>query len=561
MWSGPRAFQSVFSFQVTLGVWLFSVPAIAQISGVSNGISSAQKPAERPGVVAGHVYEADTGRPVNDAAVVLDPEGPVAGRFPEARTGADGSFNFPGVAPGNYTVEAYADEFLSKTYGLDGPQARSKVISISPGQRFEGIDFRLDRAGTISGTIYDEDGNPVQGVMVLAIQPRYDSSGNEVIWGGDGRSTDDDGTFQITRLKPGSYLIRVGGPAGYVADGFRYRETFYPGTDLVQNAQSVQVVAGSDTGGIHMSVRAEQTYKITGTIVDPGAAPQRRYEITVSDPSGGHALMSCNPLRASPETSFTTGGLPAGEYTVTVGAIEPTPVANGCIMSARGYAKVSLRDADGHVDVVIGNGAEIRGKVSIEGQQGSSIPTNRVALVRADGPNLNSLSGLVERDGKFDIRDIPSGAYRFVVRVSLSAAYLSEARCLGTDHTIDPLEIGLNVVVTDCVLMLRADPGAIRGQVLMGDRPAAGMVVVLASEEPALRQLEGYMHTTRTGPGGQFQISGVIPAKYLVFVIPPSANESYYSQQFIDENNGNAQHVSILPRENHVIELTASSPK
>ena len=540
MRSGSRALRSVLFFQVVLVVRLFSLSATAQIRPVAQVISSEQKPLEPPGEVAGHVYGADTGESLFDAIVVLFPEGPFVGRLPEARTGADGGFNFTAVAPGNYTVEANADEFLSRAYdGADGSGTRPRVISINPGQRVEGIDIRLNPAGTISGTVYDENGMPAHDVMVLAIQPRFDPGGREDVSGGDGRTVDDDGNFHISRLRPGSYLVRAGGPSGLMAEGFRYRATYYPGTDLVENAQAVQVIARQDTGGIRISVKTENTYKIRGTILDPQANGHRHYEIAVSDPDNARVPICCNPGRASIEKSFTTGGLPSGDYVVSVSAIEQAQTPGGWTIEGRGYAHVSLRDTDSHVNISLGNGGEIRGKISIEGLHGS-IPTPRVALVRTDGPRVSDSSGLIDHNGEFDIRDISPGAYRFSVPTSWNAAYLNEARCLGIDHTIDPLEIDLNEVVTDCELIIRADPGAIRGQVLIGDRPGAGMVVVLAPEESELRQLEGYTQTAQSGPGGQFQMSGVIPGKYLVFVTPPLVDESYYAPEFISGNRGNA---------------------
>ena len=142
----------------------------------------------------------------------------------------------------------------------------------------------------------------------MAIRPRFEPGGREDVSGGDGRGTEDDGSFHIAGLRPGTYLVRAGGPASYMADGMRYRETYYPGTDVLKNAQTVQVTAGQDSGGIRISVRAEKTFKIFGKIVDPLSSSHRSYEVQVSDATDVRAPVCCNIARASSEEIIHNGG-------------------------------------------------------------------------------------------------------------------------------------------------------------------------------------------------------------------------------------------------------------
>ena len=555
MRSEPCGFQSVICLQILAALYLYSLPFAAQThSASSTGISSLQKAEDAPGRISGHIYRADTGQPLFDAVVSLIPQGTMGGRFPEARTGADGNFDFSVVAPGDYTVEASAEDFVSGSYDKKfGSEMRPYVIAISSGQRVDGIVIRLDPAGSISGTVYDETGKPADNVMVLAIRPRFEPGGREDVSGGDGRTVDDDGDFLIAGLRPGSYLVRAGGPFSVrMGEGYRYRETYYPGTDLLENAQLVQVIAGRDTGGIRISVKTETTYKIIGTISDPHSSGHRRYEIEVSEPDSVRVPICCNPASASSGQSFTTGGIPRGDYIVSVAAIEAAQTTSGWTVIGRGYARISVRDGDAHVNVEVGDGGEVRGKVSIEGRSGS-IPRSSLLLRKADGSNTNLFSELIDADGEVDMRDIPPGAYRFAVALSPEVAYLKEVHCSGSDHTYDPLEIDLNDVVTDCEFILGSDAGSIRGNVLFEDRSTPGMVVVLIPEKPELRQLEGYVQSVRTGPGGQFQMTGVIPGRYFVFASPLSEDQAYYAPGFVDEKGLSAQRLTILPRDHQII--------
>src|SRR6267143_6018860 len=103
--------------------------------------SSQPVPTQSSARISGHVYRTDTGEPLSDALVSLEPQEAVFHRaFPQARTEPDGSFVFPEATPGDYNIDASAFGFLGKTYGADGPQIRPKTISLKPSQSIEGID-------------------------------------------------------------------------------------------------------------------------------------------------------------------------------------------------------------------------------------------------------------------------------------------------------------------------------------------------------------------------------------------------------------------------------------
>jgi hypothetical protein len=196
--------------------------------------SSQQVPNQSPARISGHVYRADTSEPLFDAVVVLEPQrSAVRGTFPQARTESDGSFVFSDVAPGTYNVHANAHGFLGKTYGLTEPLSRPKTVSLKPSQSIEGIDFRLDAAGAISGSVNDENGKPVAGVMVLAAHAEYRPDGGRQFGYGDGSTTDEDGTFYISGLRPGFYYVRAGGEERNPEHRINYRAKYYPNTSLL----------------------------------------------------------------------------------------------------------------------------------------------------------------------------------------------------------------------------------------------------------------------------------------------------------------------------------------
>jgi len=193
-----------------------------------------------PGEISGHVYRADTGEPVAKATVMLACTRPVAlGDCPQTLTAADGSFVFSEVTPGTYTVFVRATDFVSQGYG-QGPRGIPCTISLSSGQKIENIDIRLVAGGIISGTVFDEDNKPVKDVRVVALSVRYQPGGYQQQIIGGASSSDELDNFRVS-ARPGSYFVRAGGWRVNPTRAFSFRESYYPGTTSLENAQAIGV--------------------------------------------------------------------------------------------------------------------------------------------------------------------------------------------------------------------------------------------------------------------------------------------------------------------------------
>ena len=68
-------------------------------------------------------------------------------------------------------VSANKSGFVDATFGQRGPQAHS--VRVDPGKARENIDITLSPYGAIEGRLLDENGDPLEGARVRALQLRF----------------------------------------------------------------------------------------------------------------------------------------------------------------------------------------------------------------------------------------------------------------------------------------------------------------------------------------------------------------------------------------------------
>ena len=169
----------------------FSVPAQSEtpITGV-NFIVAANP------TLSGTVTAGGTGVP----GVTVTAEGP--GATHTTVTGADGTYSFPLLPPGDYTVTVTAPEGTL----VVGPATRSEAVTDGD---VENVDFELARFGSVEGTVFLDDGTPFPGATVT-----LSGAGDPVVL-----TTDATGDYAVGTLPPGEYTMTLTVPAGYIAVG------------------------------------------------------------------------------------------------------------------------------------------------------------------------------------------------------------------------------------------------------------------------------------------------------------------------------------------------------
>src|SRR5947209_18691711 len=123
--------------------------------------------AAAPPGVAGSVTNSVTGAAVKKVLLTLRAEDNRSAY--QTLTDAAGHFQFDDVAPGNYQITPEAQGFVRE------PRAfiASRHVVVAAGQRVKDVAVRLIPFGAISGTIVDENGEPVIGADVFAVRYRF----------------------------------------------------------------------------------------------------------------------------------------------------------------------------------------------------------------------------------------------------------------------------------------------------------------------------------------------------------------------------------------------------
>jgi hypothetical protein len=160
----------------------------------------AAAPQTGTGLLMGQVVDSE-GTPMSGAIVTA-----TGGR--RVLTTASGRFVFFDLPKGSYSIAATKGGYLQGAPGRMRPGGPSQFLELADGERVGNIRITLWRQGSISGTLYDDAGEPLTGVPIWSLIRSY-STGRAKWLDGPSATTDDRGLYRLVNLSPGEYALCV----------------------------------------------------------------------------------------------------------------------------------------------------------------------------------------------------------------------------------------------------------------------------------------------------------------------------------------------------------------
>lgn len=515
--------------------------------------------------LSGTVVDSITGLPLGKASVIARH---VSGQDPGASTTTDarGNFLLVDIDAGQYRLAVRRNGYLDTYFGAkqvgDG---FGSTITLTSGQRLQGLQVKLMPFGVIAGTVRDADGEPVAGAAVEIYASSYQAGRRRIQSISGPITTDDLGQYHMVAIPPGRYYASARMRRGYgdevtVDHSAKSKTlpeipvtTFYPGTLDPSGARAIDVAPGGRATGIDIAIIRSPLYKVSVHVDAPtgfrgGAALQYAIE--------GFGWIG-NSRNINPQ-DVEINGVPPGSYILRFGASMPQKpidgaddgVPDGCGSSTP--LTVKQGDVEGP-RVALGRCAELIGHVT-----------------RDDGKPLrrDGVSGFVGYDGSGDnrvIRDdntfrltVSAGSHTldFSNMIKANGLYIKSVRS-GNQDFLRNVIILADSEHLDLEVVLAADGGSVDGIVTDSDsKPVPGARVVLISNETALRSRPDYTPSVTANEAGHFEIKNVAPGDYKLFAWEDIERDSWFDPDVLKDFEARGQAVSVKAKDNQTANLT-----
>jgi len=496
-----------------LRLCLFSILLFASL-GAQPAPDSAARTAHLEGQVLSRA-----GEPLRKATLRLEAYYADRGSNPISYTDTTdgaGKFVFEGVLPGRYILTAGRAGFLPQKYGARGATNGSpgSVLTLAAGQSMKDLDFKLIPQGVITGRVTDADGDPMPGIQVFAMQT-YRTRGKRGLGPKGLAQTDDQGSFRIAGLSPGSYYVCTDDPQarqraqdhsvrpGRVENPASNVTTYYPDSVDASGATALQVDAGSELRGIDIRIRRERVFSIRGLIIDAVTGKPAKTDLSAHLPGSSRGYSDPAWQTSSREDgTFELRSLSPGEYVL---------MASTSYRGERAYGReeVSIADSDiTGVKLTLEQGVTVTGTIKLEGDG----PPSRLSVFLSDlgGSYGHAYTAGATRDGTFEFHGVAPGKYDVRMELMPDGAYIKSVQFGGQDVTHAMLDFTSGVNGTLDIL-LSPHAAEVSGTVKNKDGAAtAGVEVTLW---PKYGQSKS-VYRGSTDQNGDFRVAGLPPGDY-----------------------------------------------
>ena len=416
----------------------------------------------------------------------------------------------------------------------------------------------------ISGRVTDEIGEPLAGVTVFPMQAKYFRGRKRMVPVGGMVRTDDTGEYRLIGLNPGDYYVMGTTRDTWTVEGNEkervgFGPTYFNGTLIVANAQTVKVTLGREVPGIDFSMVPGRVATISGTAMSSTGAPLAGETINLSQEFAGPNMTSSFGFaggKVNADGTFTIKDIAPGDYKLT---IRTAGDRDRLIEAATAVVTVMGADAEG-ISLVTGAGGAISGRIATdEGLsplaagsilQSARIGTQLRVSARPVEPDstyqrFTEDNGRVKDDGSFELTDV-IGLQRLSVGPLASGWAVKEIASDGKDYADAPIEIrsgqrieGLTIVITNKFPTLRGQLVDEKAQ------PAEGTVILFPDDPTKWGEGSRLVRSARPDVTGLFEIKYVPPGDYLVAPVDYVQTGTWDDPDFLKSLQDNATKITV----------------
>src|SRR5579864_8352010 len=468
--------------------------------------ASALKPRFR---ISGTVVNAISGEAVAEVEVAIGKnESPDS--VQTIVTTEDGRFHFENLAQGKYWLAAQGKGFPPQRF--DEHESYSTAIAVGPNLQSEDLVFRLRPDAIITGSVMDEQNEPVRNAQVMLFRAGVQDGTTATRLAGQGQ-TDDRGVYRLGHQRPGTYYVAVVAQPWYAQP----RPSAQAGTFGFANS-SVAASPASDGAAEQFNVAYPVTYYSGST--DPSTATPiavKPGDVAVAD----FALSPVPALRLRITGLPTSQGFGASLAQSTIGGLE-IPV--NIQMTTSGNHELEIDGVpQGRVDLTqdlqtdvsnTSTAPTISGVVRLD--TGKPLPQRAFVqlLHRASGQNFTRQ---VSEKGEFEMssQGVRPGTYDILV-FGVQDGVLREIVASGAKVSGEQIEVGPSASV-QLTVTLSQGVGRVDGTALRDGKPFAEAMVVLVPED--LEHNSTLVRRDQSDSDGTFSLLNVVPGKYRVIAL------------------------------------------
>ncbi len=511
---------------------LVSAPAAQQVP-----VASVEK-----ATLEGLVVSVGTGEPLRRAVITLRQEQGRESLYATS-TDASGHFILKDIGPGQYRLWVQHSGYLRLEYGQRAAKGPGTILTLQPGRYLRDIVLRLIPSGAITGRVYDEAGDPIEGGRIRALRHTYEGNRREFVQAA-AAVTNDRGEYRLYGLPPGQYYVSATyapalsrevasatvaqATAGSILEE-GYAPTYYPATNDPGRAAPIALGPGEEFRALDFTLLPKRTVRVRGRVFSATSGRPGRGAtlwLYARESGAGGSVFPMQTVVEDSQGAFEFRGVTPGSYILGANWSE-----EGEVYHARQTLDAGDADVDG-ISLVLAGSIELKGRIRIEGNAQLHLADCRVVLQPRDEPETGSTSVSVKPDGIFVLKNVASDAYNLTLAGAPEDFYLKAAR-LGSDNV---LEVGLNLArgrqPGTLELVLSSAGGQVDG-IVRSEKQGFDSALVVLVPEPRQRGQTRLYKTSTIDQDGHFTLRGIAPGDYKLFAWEDIEADAYLDADFL----------------------------